>query len=690
MNVKQEHTKNQKDNINENLLRVKQLICLEKEEKEKQSQIVINLLKGFKKVDLLETSPTIMREQDKHIGPKVDFSYHKICLSFLKNAGIDLELVSSDILVSDSSANMMYIEYYVDRANCCIIFVKYHFNHVRLYSEDGKTNCLTYTFVNTKSEIYYYDEVVNCKLLKKFKLNPDLSLTKDLIRNKTYEIQPMDNRTFKISCSNNSEIFKEKSLSDIHLLIQSLTDILVNEYNDSEIPSNSRIHIETKFLGTSDEATDVQVKAKVNYKYSGVIQITEKISEYEIILYFLDFPEKRVTARFYLTDSEKAKSLVISDNLLENVVLEPVTEIIKDKKFYYKNLYKRYIVKKMNTKKRSSILDPLAKTICENASISSTFVDCPQLQDSFGGIYIEYFKIDAEKICKKFAFKQIRECKLQYDGKSFIQSEMYYAVWNNKVHLIEVYTSYVAYLYSDSCTTIYMPAFGIKDVMVNIINPISEDDVDRFINRISDDKITKLEYSSDQFSRDIKLPNRSGVIHKRDLWRTVFQDFVITTGATRENYQVESNSSSTIYSKLLNCINELRSSDSNFNFSINYPFGYCDEEEPKKRIPLVSNGLTFGYYFDDGFNTISVNSPLKDNCDYTYSSGDDLMRIVFDNDIPYYRTTMHALFKRYENYLYSRSTEIKDTHYSNYINKVDFWKECISFLLNISNENLFK
>lgn len=686
MNAKQ---RNQKDNVGENLLRVKQLIILEREKKEEQSQKILSLLKSFKKANFLESCSTIMREQDKHIGPKVDFSYYKINLSFLKNSGIDLEQISSDILVSDSCANMMYVEYYIDRKNCCIIFVKYHFDHVHLYTEDGKTDCLTYTFVNTKSEFYYYDETIGCKLFKRFTLKTNLSDARDLIRNKTYELKASNKNLFKLSCSTNSEIFEEKCLSDIHLLIKALTDILVNEYKDSCIPSKSKIHIETKFVGISDEPVDIQVKARVNYNYYGVIQITEKLSEYEITLYFLDLPEKKVTARFYLSNSEKEGSLVLTDNLLENIVLEPVNEKINNK-FYYKNLYKRYLINKMETTKRGSELDPLAKAIYENSIIAENSIDCPKLKDSFGKIYIETFKIDAKKVCKKFPFKQIQEYKFEYNGNSFQQCAMYYAVYNGKIYLIEAYTSYVAYFYTDSCTTIYIPAFGTRELTLNIFNPINADDVDKFVNRVSANKCsrTPLQYSSNHF-RDVPISRRLGPIHSRGLWRTVFSDFVVKTNAVRENYQVESIDSGTIYSKILNCIKESRTIDSSFNFSTNYPFGFDDEECPRTRIPLIANELTYGYYFDDGFNKISVNSPLTDKCDYSYSTGDDLMKVVFDNEVPYFRTTMHNLFERYESILY-RSSEIKDTYLGYHITEIDFWKECIDFLFSTQCENLFK
>lgn len=509
MNVKQE---NQKSNYLDNLLRVKQLVCLEVEKKKKEAQELITLFKSFKKSDLLEKEPTVLRNKNVYVAPSVDFSYYKLNLEFLKMAKINLEKVSHDIIISDSSNNMMYVEYYIDKKNGCIIFVKFLFNHIRLYSENGKTDCLTYTFINSKTEIYYYDKVLGCKLLKQFSIKTTLSQSKDLIKNKSFNIQPANNRTFKISCGDNSEVFEEKSFSDIHMLIKYLTDILVNQYNYDSIPSNLEIHIDTKFLGDSEESVSVQTEVKIDYNHFGVIQLSEKLLEYEITLYFLDFPDKKVTAKFYLTESEITQSLVLTDNLLENIGITHISEKI-NKKLNYKNLYQRYLVNKMNTKSRNSDLDPIAKTIYNSCSVDSKFVNYSKLHDSFKGIYFEYFKIDVKEVSSHFPFQQIGESKFKCDDDIFSQSAIYYALYNEKVYLVEVYTSYVAYTYEDCWTTVYLPAFGIKDIELNIFTPTNVNDVNKFVNKISEDKPTTntLHYFNTYF-KDISLSRKDDIV----------------------------------------------------------------------------------------------------------------------------------------------------------------------------------
>lgn len=64
------------------------------------------------------------------------------------------------------------------------------------------------------------------------------------------------------------------------------------------------------------------------------------------------------------------------------------------------------------------------------------------------------------------------------------------------------------------------------------------------------------------------------------------------------------------------------------------------------------------------------------------------MKIVFDNKIPYYKTTLHTLFEKSAKLL-SRNCNITDSSFMS-LSKVDFWKECINFLLSISCEDLFK
>ncbi len=684
MNVKQ---KNQKDNFADSLLRAKQQVSHEKEEKEKQLKIVRDIFKDAKKQDLLEEKATIMRDQDRHIGPKVDFSYYKLNIKFLKKFGMHLEIAYTDIIASETAANIMYIEYYIDKQNSCVVFVKHYFKHLRLYSDNGATNVLTYTFVNTKSEIYYYDEFIgDCKLLKCLGIRTNLAHAKNLLRGKTFKAEVSGNRLFKLY-SNDTE-FEEKSMSDIHLVIQNLMDILINQYKDEIIPSKSKVHIETSIVGSSDKPVDVQTKVTVNYKHSGVIQTTGKLLEYELTLYFLDFPENKVKARFYMTEAEKSQSLELTDELLKNIVFEVVGEPLKEKTLYYKVFYRRFIMNKESfTERDDSELKEIANVIYHNSWIKGNFYECPELRNSFKGIYFEHFGINSQNVSTKFAFEQISEYELHYNGKSFVQTAAYSVIYNNQVYLVGAKICYSAHYYADSSVRIYLPAFTSGDISLLIFKPVNPNEVIEFVKSISDNNFPRdpVSFYSSHF-HDIVLPKPTHSTWPNNFWKTTFPDFEIQTEAKQENYKIVEVESEEIYSKILDCIKCLRCEDSNFNFSINYPFGFGDDESPRTRVPLINGDLTYGYYFDDGFNKISVNSPFKSDCTYSYSSGDELIKVLFDEGRPYYKTTLYALLESCGKLL-SRDSKVEKT---TSCKKNSFWNHCINFLLSISSEDLFK
>lgn len=677
MNTKKEDATLQKNNFLQNQSRAKKLIEHEKEEKEKQQQKFSNLFKVSSKKDLFESVATAMLNQDKHIGPSVDFLYHKLNVEFLAKSGITLEKNYTQLLASDSCARIVYIEYYIDYKNSCIIFVKYHFKHIRLCANEGKTDLYTYAFVNNKSEVYYYDNFSNCQLLKRASFTPTVSDARKLLENKVFEVEISQSRTFSLVSSTDSSVFEDKAISDIHLLPKQLMDILLEQYKGSPVPSKSQIRIETTFLGVSDTPTTVQTKVKVNYKYSGVIQTTEKLLEYEIVLYFLDFPEKKVKARFYLTEAEKEQKLTLADISSDAIVFESVNEKFERDSLYYKGLFKKQLSEKN--------LSELTKAVFENSCICSSFYNFPLLEDTFKGIYAEHFKVNHENIPKRLHFEQIRDYQLEYDNKQLWESVIYSATYKGNIYLVKVYARYLAYSYYDSSVVVYFPAFSIKDLNIKIYKPASEKDFDLFL---ADSSSSELNGNSFEYSSGYEFAITRDTHIVRSFWKETFSDFVIRTEGKQESYKIVRTENDVIYKKVLDCIKTPKTEISSFNFSTFYPFGYDDDEQAKTRIPFVSSGLTYGAYFDDGFNKISVNSPLKENCKYSYSSGDELLEIIFDTEVPYYQTTLYGLFERYQSFS-RRDAEIKDSQYLS-IGENNFWNTCINFLLSISNEDFFK
>lgn len=679
MSTKKEVTPLQKNNFLQNQLRAKDLINRKKEKKETQKQDFANLFKTSSKKDLFESNGTLMMEQDAYIGPKVDFLYYRLNIDFFAKSGITLQKIKTQLLASKSGANIVYVEYYINHKNACIIFVKYHFKHIRLYSNEGKTDLFTYAFVNSKSEIFYYDNYSECKLMKTSTFTTSVSDAMLLLSNKTFDVKISKNRVFSISSPDNSSIFEDKTISDIHLLPKQLLDILLSQYKDSRVPSNSEVKIETNFLGYSNELTPVQSEINVNYKYSGVFQSSEKLLEYEIVLYFSEFPDKKVKARFFLTEAEKEQTLRFTNLPSDVITYETVKEEIESNTLYYKSLYRKNFGEKG--------MPELAKIIFDNSRIYSSFHDFSMLEDSFKKIYVEYFKVNSDNLPKNMNFRQISDYTLEYDSKQFRESVVFSVIYKGSLYLIKASAIYYAYSYCDSSVVVYLPAFKIDDIHIDIFKPTSEKEIDSFLQDSSNPslKLKVFGYSGSYLAEPVTRDKRFG----RNSWKDIFSNFIIKTAGKEENYEMLEIDNNTIYKKILDCIKTSRVDVSNFGFSTHYPFGYDDDEQPKTRIPFVSSGLIYGAYFDDGFNTITVNSPLKGNCDYSYSSGDDLFKIAFDTKVPYYQTTLHNLFDRCNSFRY-RDAEIQSSQYQS-IGENDFWNTCVNFLLSIQNsENFFK
>lgn len=685
MIVKLDEQKNLKDNFLRAQERAKELVGHEKKIKEKQTQSIFDFFKKTCKKDLFEDEPTSVLNCDKHIGPNVDFSYYKLNLNFLKKFGIYLEEITTDVIASDSATNIMYSEYYVDRKNECIIWVKYFFKHIKIYSDNGKTDILTYAFLNSRTEINYYNETTGYKPLKKCKVNMDTSIAKKLLEGKSFEVKPCKDRKYEIISCEDSDKVEKKNLSDVHLLPQKLLDILLEHYKDGFEPYKSKIMIETKLLDALEPST-VQTEVKVNYKYSGVLQTTEKLLKYEISLYFKEIPEKKVTAYFYLTHAEKDQKILL-DDWLEKILLVDSNEKLEKSGNYCENLFKKYLVDKSELGTRKSDLSGLAEIFYQNMQVSGSFIEFPKLKDTYKGIYLERFSIEDKGIQNLCYFEeQISESELEYAQNCLKQSVKYAVLYEDELYLAEIYASYLAYIYTDLSITLHFPAFVIDDININIFKPNVQTDVDTFVDSIKCQTLQKnfTEFDSFNYRKVIKRDDFA----KNRNWKKIFPDFIIQTTGRRNNYKIVSIDTDTIYEKILNCITTLRAESSSFSFSKDYPFGFDYDDADKVRVPLISNGMEYGIYFDDGLKNFSVNSPMKEDCDYTYSSGDDLMKVVFEDSTPYCKTTFYTLLENYDK-LFHRNSEIKNSSYMA-IGKNSFWNECIEFLFHTDLTNVIK
>ena len=686
MSVKQEEKKNPNDNFLQTQYRTKQLVTHEKEEQEKQTDKIVTFFKTHDKKKIFEKTSTMLLNHESYIGSTVDFSYYQLNFDFLKTFGMHLEEITTKVASSDSNTNIVYSQYYVDRRNVCIILVKYYFKHVRIYSDNGKTDVMTYAFVNTKAEIHYYDEVIGHKVLKRCKFNDDISLAQNLIKEKSFEAKPYTTRKYEIVSDKDFQKFEEKPFSEIHLLHQRLLDILLNQYKNDFPSSKSQIMIESKLLEVSEPST-VQTEIKINYKYTGVIQTTEKLFKYEISVYFKEFPEKKVTAHFYLTEAEKNQKFVLTDKWMEKIILVDVNEKIKRDSNYSENLYKKYLIDKSELSSRDSELKGLVEILYQNIQVTNSFVEFPKLKDTYKGIYVEKFAVNNDAIHYHFPFaEQIVETKFEFDGKYFEQSVKYAVLYEDELYLLKISALYLSYTYEDSSVLLRFPAFVIEDININVFKPTTPEDVDTFVDSIKCDSLEKKFTAFNSFNYRNDIQRDAPINNKR--WLKIFPDFVIQTAGKRETYQIVSVDSNTIYKKILDCITTLRVESSSFSFSKDYPFGFCDDDDfNRKKIPFISNGMEYGAYFDDGLKNFSVNSPMKENCDYSYSSGDDLFKVVFDDPLTYYKATFHSLIENYDR-CFRRDSEIKNTNHQ-LIGKNPFWNECINFLIHMSEKNTF-
>ena len=600
------------------------------------------------------------------------FTYYKLDLEYLKSLDIILIPITSESYFSyDSNCiNFIYVEYYFCTKTSSVILVEYHFKHVKLLSKNAVLN--TFVFVNYTSDIYYYNGFLGKQLLNHFKANMNISDSMEILAHKKFNVVPSNDRIYRINSLEHAELFEPKKLEDISLIPKNLFAILLNKYENANIPAKSELKVETNFIGFTNTFNTVISTVPINDKYSGTIETYEKLLMYEIVLYFSNTPDKKVKARFFLTEAEKNKTLILTNEYLEDAILEDVQEYVFKEvicKTVY-NVYNSYIINQRfsDTKELDFTLkNDIRKIICENSTIENYSYEYSLLKDTFKKIYINFFKIHIENFPKKYCFNQIRENKLEYDDNGLVQTSMYSIVCQNSIYLLKFTCYYKAYTYEENNFFFFLPVFSISDIEIDIFKPFSTSQVDNFIydNLDSSDYLLSFNISSlmyNNFTISSILTNG------------MFPNFDIGLERNKNCFKYIKVCNDTIYNKILDCIQTPKVLTSTFNFGKHYPFMYDDENDTISKIPISSNGLIYAYYLYDGNNTQTINCSFTDDTKQNnyYSTVDDLLSLTYEIDIPFYKVTFSNL--------YPFSSKIE---YNLCLDECPLWKECINFLLNI-------
>lgn len=656
------------EEILNNQLIAKKLVKKERDKKRKKLEKIRKFFKQEDASKLFESDSTIVKEQDV-FEPKADFTYYKLNLEYLNSKDFNLRYLESKVIKSKTGRKIAYIEYYLNDKEAYMIFVKYNFKHIRLYSENNKTDLNTFVFINTSTEIYYYDEFLQSKLLTQYQTGMDINCAKEILLNKEFKVLPVnETRTYEMITSKKSEILP---LKDIHLIIKYLLDIFLEQYRNDIVPSVSDIEIESHFLGTTQECISVQSKVMTDYKDAGVIECCENLQIYEISLYFSDMLNKKVTAKLYLTENEKNKVFKITNKYLNNAVFEDNDE--KMEKECLEVLFEREVIKK----RMKLIISDIKNSIKKCINIEEYLCEFPVLKDTFGKIYMEYFKVCTEKFQDKNPLKLIRNSILKFDNSSLVQSNMYYMIYQGEVYLIEIYSQYEAYAYENSFK-ICIPAFGVSSIRVRILEPVTQMEISEFVNKKDKKWASRREINFD-INQDFWRYNLK--IAKKRIKRSledIFPDFIITnlneSGENINEYQIMDICSKEVYEEILDSIQ--KADNGHFKcLDESIYWGDDDYNENRKRIDIISdNNINYGYYIYNDDNIRTVKMSLYDK-DKEVSKGEKLLKIQFKNNSSFYKTTFHHLIK---------GSEIRKIEYN--IASYEIFKLCIDFLLEHQDE----
>lgn len=554
MNSNQKGRNRLENTFSESISQAKDFLRKEKKQNKKKVKQITNCFYQENINHMFETQSTILRNQDSISSIPKDFVYYKLDVKYLMNIiGINLKLIDSRIISDKTHANILYIESYLNVKNSCIIFVEYHFKHIRLLSSNNDTDLNTFVFINSRSDIYYYDGHYGCILLGQYETNINVNCAKEILNEKQFKVFPADERTYELTSSENSEKYEKKNMKDIHLIPKQLFDILIDQYKYEVVPNKSELRIETYFIGITKAPISVQTKVLINYNHFGIIENSENLLEYKIILYFLSNPDKKVKAKFYLTKSEKNQYLILKNEYLKDAILEEFDlddNMIKRRTSIYEFLYIKHCIGKVpySVPSLKSDQSNIAKMFFESITVRSSLLEYPLLKDTFKNIYIETFNIITEYLSKQCILGQIRENKIEYIDEKLVQSAMYYISYQNNIYLIKVYSEYKAIAYRNNSFILYLPKFNLSKIQINIFKPFNIQEIDKFIEeKLDSDSLKRLtKYNSIDFNFSLD----SFKLNKK-YFETAFSDFDIIVSKNQNSYTLSDCYSNSIYKNVV-------------------------------------------------------------------------------------------------------------------------------------------
>lgn len=659
--------------------RLQAKLIVESEIKKRQPQVqkVIKIFGNENPKDLFESKLTIeLGKKDVLHGP-VDFVYHKLNLQYLNWLGMDLEYAKYYLAESEKNDEIEYAEYYSDSTHSCIIFVRYKFKQVELPCGSGMENFKTHVFVNSKCEIFYYDDYSGIRFLKSFYTNLTAQKASKLFTQKKYKVSPAPGRTYQISKNNSNDSFEEETFDNIHMIYSRLLDILLEKY--SEVPYQSKLKVESRFLGVTENPISVCTNVTVNYSYTGTIEVTEKLEQYEITLYFSDFPEQKVRARLALISAEKKQSIRFTKNHLTNALLtSPENSTFSVKKREISEcmfLFHELFVAKCEQhvfEEKSALLE-IGDIISKHITLEGTTLKVPEFKDTFEKIYIEYFKVHANELPKEYSIKLLKSSSFTASSSGIFQNEFYSIIYNGTFYLVKIHQSYYSYNYDSPSLKIYIPNFNAHRNSIHVFKPTSKEEVDAFLNETLDNSYDwkiSIYYNHDLYTK-----------HTHNM-RNIFPNFAIESSPKKEilEYTISHKYSDEILSNLLKYVQKEGTHTTAFNFRTPIIWGGDDDDCKIVTFPISSNGIVYGINRLEESYSKCVNSPFNEFKPEEYSTANDLIKIEFQSTAPSFKTTFHDLLNSF-----GRDCRI-NTVEGYKLEKSEFWKFCISFLIKNQNE----
>lgn len=653
---------------------------------EKQEQKVTSIFRENNCKNFFETTPTVVKNHHSFTSANVDFVYYKLNIEYLQSLGISLESVKSDISVSSNSTEIASAEYYAAKEHSCIIFVIYRFKHVRLQSENGKTDLNTFVFVNSDCEVYYYDEYSGVKLLTSFATGMNTDDAQEIFAEKQFPLSPISsNRTYQITSDENPDMLMEEKLVNLDLIPKKLLDIFFKNYEGKNTPTASEIEIECRLISTTEKPVTIQTSVPASYRYTGTVELSEKMEAYEIIMYFPSNLSQKLRARFSLTESEKNGYLILTKELLKQAVLVPATQKDFKNRDFFENAdysYDEHLIsyaprKKTNSAVQSNIADLIRKHI----TVEHNVLKVPQLKDTFQKVYIEHANIHVNDISSEHSLKQLTPTTIQYEDDSLCQNSYYSIVYNGILYLAKVSFKYTAFAYRDFEFIIHIPALAICSDTITVFKPSKPEEVDSF-----SDGILKRQGCDFHYTWKLKEyeNNRYYTSSLEAKFNKIFSDFAITSpeSVSRTNYRTVEKNNDTIYKGILNCIQNPEKATAIFRYSYPIHFGGpSDEDPPKKRTSIFTGDIEYGFYFEDECERKVVNSSFRPSDPNTCSNRDDLLTVQIDGEERFFSTTFYTLLDK----LYRKAHIVTVRDQFKYS---DLWNLCVEFLFEKQSEIL--